>query len=118
MSGLELPALARLLSRARAERLPAITPEAWLCQAFEVERQQDWPVAPLTLAIDGGEPGGAYWLRADPVHLKVERNRLLLVDNALFDLTPTKRRRSPAALNRHFAATGSRSTRRAPNAGT
>src|SRR5688572_12740058 len=55
--GLELPQLRKLLGRAQLERHSAITPEAWLCQAFEVERQQDWPIAPLTLALDGGEPG-------------------------------------------------------------
>ena len=51
-SGLELASLERFLSRARAQRYSALTPEAWLCQAFEVERQQDWPVAPLTAALD------------------------------------------------------------------
>src|ERR1700712_2851344 len=59
--GLELPSLAKLLARAQVERFPAISPDAWLCQAFEVEHQSDWPVAPLTLELDGGDPAGAYW---------------------------------------------------------
>lgn len=105
-SGLELPALTRLLSRARVERYPAIAPEAWLCQAFEVERQQDWPVAPLTLALDGEASGDAYWLRADPVHLRVERDHLVLIDNALFDVTIDEAQIFGAALNAHFAGTG------------
>ena len=111
---LDLPALTRLLARARAERHPALTIEAWLCGAFEVEREQDWPVAPLTLAIDGGEPGSAYWLRADPVHLKVERSRLLLVDNALFDITPAEAQTLAGFLNAHFAAEGIEFQPRAP----
>ena len=55
--------------------------EGWLCQAFEVDRQRDWPIAPLTLCVDGGEPDLAYWLRADPVHIKVSREGLHLVDS-------------------------------------
>ena len=114
LRGLELPALTKLLARAQAERHPALTVEAWLCGAFEVERQQDWPVAPLTLAIDGGEAGTSYWLRADPVHLKVERNRLLLVDNALFDVTPEEAQTLAGLLNAHFAGFGLVFQARAP----
>jgi len=62
---LELPSAALLLARARCRRFPPLSPEAWLCQAFEVERQHDWPVAPLTLVLDGGDAADAYWLRAD-----------------------------------------------------
>jgi hypothetical protein len=103
MSGLRLPALAKLLNRSRAERFEAISIEGWLCQAFQVERQQDWPVAPLTLAIDGGEVADAYWLRADPVHLKVDRDRLLMIESALFDLNGDEAQALVSALNMHFA---------------
>jgi len=104
--GLEVPALRRLLARARVERYAAITLEGWLCQAFQVEREQDWPIAPLTLEFDGGEPAEAYWLRADPVHIEVGRDRLTLVDNALFDLTAREAQALVAALSAHFAADG------------
>jgi len=106
MSGLELPALAKLLARSRAERFAAITPEGWLCEAHNVERQQDWPIAPLTLELDGGEAGDAYWLRADPVHLKIERDRLLLVENALFEVSADEALAYTRTLNAHFASTG------------
>lgn len=103
VSGLSLPALTKLLARASGQRFESITPEGWLCQAFGIEQQQDWPVAPLTLALDGGEPGNAYWLRADPVHLRVERDRLLLVESSLFDLSLPEAQALVASLNRHFA---------------
>lgn len=106
MSGLELPALAKMLARSRAERFAAITPEGWLCEAHHVERQQDWPIAPLTLELDGFEAGDAYWLRADPVHLKIERDRLLLVENALFEVSADEARAYTRALNAHFASAG------------
>src|SRR6185503_13696827 len=114
-SGLALPSLGRFLARARAERFSPVTLEAWLCQAFEVERQQDWPVAPLTAALDNAEPDNdyehaktdaAYWLRADPVHIRVDRDRALLVDNALFDLTNEEAQAFAAALNHHFTGDG------------
>jgi hypothetical protein len=98
-----LPALDKLLGRARAERLPATTAEAWLSQQFEVERQQDWPIAPLTLEYDDGDAGNAYWLRADPVHLRVERDGLILIENAFFDLSGDEAHALVSALNEHFA---------------
>ena len=104
--GLELPAFAQLLARGSFDRTPALTPEAWLCQAFEVERQQDWPIAPLTLALDDAAAGDAYWLRADPVHLRIARDRLQLVDASLFDVMPVDAQALVEKLNRHFDQTG------------
>ncbi len=114
LRGLALPHLTRLVSRARAERDTPATPEAWLCAAFGVERQQDWPVAPLTLKIDGGESGNAYWLRADPVHIKVERDRLLLVDNTLFDVSSDEAETFAGLINKHFENDGFAFQARAP----
>jgi hypothetical protein len=103
---LEMPSAALLLARARCRRFPPIGLETWLCQAFEVERQLDWPVAALTLALDGGDPADGYWLRADPVHLLAHRDRLTLLDPGV-----VKPREEDAAelvplLNRHFSADG------------
>ena len=113
-SGLSVPALATLLGRSRAERFEAIPIEGWLCQAFQVERQQDWPIAPFTLAIDGGEVGDAYWLRADPVHLEMDRDRLLMIESAAFDLDADEAQALVSALNTHFAHTAISFHARAP----
>jgi hypothetical protein len=104
--GVELPQLTKLLARARCDRSSAISSEGWLCEAFDVARQQDWPIAALTLAIDGGNAGEGYWLRADPVHLNVTRDRLLLVDNTLFELCQEEAQSLVATLNEYFAASG------------
>lgn len=101
--GLAAPALQRALSRARRAFLPATGMEAWLCRAFEVERQIDWPAAPLTLTIDGGEPGSGYWLRADPVHLQARRDRILLADRSAFSISRDEAQALTASLTRHFA---------------
>jgi hypothetical protein len=105
-AGLALPHLEKLLARAQCEREPGLPPEAWLCRAFEVERQQDWPIAALTLALDGGEPGTDYWLRADPIHLKLTRDWLMLVESALFEIDLDEARALVTTLNGHFAQSG------------
>lgn len=102
---LRLPALETLLARATLERQPALERDAWLCRAFGVAKQLDWPVAPLTLAADGVDPRHHYWLRADPVELRMERNRLVLA-GAASDLDAAEARELLAALNRHFAHDG------------
>lgn len=100
---LALDELLKFLARSSRQAYPAIGVETWLCQAFEVEKQQDWPVAPLTLALDGGDPGNAYWLRADPVHLRLRRDQLLLADSSAFGLSQQEAAQFISTLNRHFA---------------
>jgi hypothetical protein len=83
--------------------------EAWLCRAFNVSKQQDWPVAPITLAVDGAEElkaGDEYWLRADPVHLHIERDKILLADSRVFPVSAQEADQLTGLLNRHFAASG------------
>jgi hypothetical protein len=106
LNGAAFPALEKFVARARSERFPPVTGEAWLCQAFEVERQHDWPVAPLTLELDGGEAGTDYWLRADPVHLRVSRESVALIDSALFDLSESEAQALVGSLNAHFGSDG------------
>ncbi len=104
--GLALGGLQALLGRSRRQIFPALSTEAWLCQAFEVEKQQDWPVAPLTLMLDDGDPGSAYWLRADPVHLRLHRDQLLLADSGVFNISKEEADQLVPALNRHFERDG------------
>ena len=102
---LRLPALETLLARGAAGLQPAHERDAWLCRAFGVAKQQDWPVAPLTLAADGVDPQHYYWLRADPVELRMEHSRLVL-SRAVSDLDSAETRELIAALNRHFMRDG------------
>jgi hypothetical protein len=103
---LVVPELRTLLARARRRSFAALGTEAWLCQAFEVERQRDWPVAPLTLKLDGGDPGEFYWLRADPVHLRPQHDHVVLADSSMFPISRHEADALANALNRHFAADG------------
>jgi hypothetical protein len=103
-----LPGLARIVSRARASSLDEMELDATLLQSFGVRRQRDWPVAPLSWLGDGGEAGTSYWLRADPVHLRAEREALVLVDARHFRLEPETASALVDALNAHFVSEGLR----------
>jgi hypothetical protein len=96
------PSLRRLLSRARVSRLAGQDFDSSLLQSFGVKRQHDWPVAPFTWLADGGDPAGRYWLRADPVHLRAERDVLVLVDTFHIALDPESANKFIATLNAHF----------------
>jgi hypothetical protein len=96
------PALNTLLSRAKRSTADADGMEGWLCAQFGLVRDPDWPVAPLTLAADGGQPGSQYWLRADPVHLSLRGVELVLAPTSVLDITRAEAEALTVTLNRHF----------------
>lgn len=89
-----------LLARARRETIPQTDLETSLCQAFGIPRQHDWPIAAIALAQSGGQPGSDYWLRADPVHVRIERDRVILSEIA--EPSPDEARLLCEALSAHF----------------
>lgn len=106
---LNLPGLENLLAKCSCVEGEPQKPEAWLCRTFGVAKQQDWPVAPLTLQIDGTEDikaGNSYWIRADPVHLHIERDQILLADSRVFSISSQEADQLTGLLNQHFAASG------------
>src|SRR2546421_7892030 len=94
-----------LIARGRRRRAALVSREAWLFGRFGVPRQRDWPVAPYTLLADGGAPGPHYWMRADPVHLRVGRDSLGLADSAAFEVSRAESEALVDALSRHFGPT-------------
>ena len=48
-------------------------------------------------------PGDGYWLRADPVHLQVNRDQLILGDSSTFPISLAEAVDLSATLNAHFA---------------
>ena len=85
-AGLRLPALELLLARSRRQTEPALSLEQWLAQAFGADEDDETPAGALTVDALGGETGGATWLRADPAHLKLNRDQLVLVPSIAFGL--------------------------------
>lgn len=104
---LQLSALEKLLARAQPAPLSAPLSveslEAWLCEAFGADGQA---IAPVTLRADGMEPGNSYWLRADPVHLRLQRDQLILQPDV--PLNPDEAAQLCTGLNAHFAGDGLR----------
>ena len=99
---LHLPSLQTLLARGTRQPCPAEGVEAALCEAFGIARQQDWPLAPITLEADGGAAGSAYWLRADPVHLQVMRDRIVLAGSDVLSLSCEEANALADAISQHF----------------
>lgn len=100
-AGLRLPALEKLLARGHTELLPALPLENLLCEMFGAACAEDAPVAPISAAFDGLAAG--YWLRADPVHLSLQRDRLML---AGVQTSSEEAAQFCASLNKHFAGQG------------
>ncbi len=102
-AGLALGTLEKFLAHAEFSSMHSDSLESWLCEAFG---QADQAIAPLTLQSDGVPPGAGYWLRADPVHISLQREHMILqVDVAP---TPEEAALLCASLNAHFAADGLR----------
>lgn len=99
-----LAALELLLARGRRARVPEEGFSAWIGGAFGLG---DAPLAAgaLTVLGRGGDPGEASWMRADPVHLQLMRDRMRVVPPQAFELSREEADAMCAALNRHFAGT-------------
>ena len=82
----DAPQLKSMLARA-SHSVTANDTEAWLCAAFRIARQQDFPLAPLLAAHENLDAGSGYWLCATPVHLETRRNALVLTDPTALEIT-------------------------------
>ncbi len=99
--GARLPSLELLLARARGASAETRTLEQALYDAFEID---DQPIAAGALTrIASGKDSQGWWMRADPVHLRLMRDRLIVVPAEAFDIPPDEAMALSDALNRHFA---------------
>ncbi|AFL72713.1 phosphoglycerate mutase [Thiocystis violascens] len=105
------PTLDRLLSRADKRAVLLTDPPAVLLAEFGVfdEPDRDFPTAPLCLL--GEDPDAdldAWWMHADPVHLRADRDRLLLFAGA--EIVPDRAEADAltALFNDHFGGDGLR----------
>lgn len=80
-----------------------MTLERWLQQAFG----QEGPLraGALSLLGAGRDPGDAIWVRADPVHMRVMRDRIVMAPAGAFSVSREDAEALCQALNRHFAGT-------------
>lgn len=98
--GLTLPALSLLLGRGRMLRHS--TTLSALCQ-----QSIGLPASGVAAghAAAAGLPAG-HWLLADPVHVRIDRDRALLADVGVMRVAQDEADALTASLNRHFAEDG------------
>lgn len=103
--GLSLPALESLLAKSSQTQQMSQGMEAWLCHNFGVTKQRNWPIAPILLQAENTgqvSAGKDYWLRADPVHLRIEQNHILLADSQMFKISVKESNHLADRINQHF----------------
>ena len=96
-----LPSVELLLARGRCTSASSQSLESWLRDAFELGSQ---PLAAGALTLYGanGEPDAQSWTRADPAHLRLMRERLILVPGAALEVKREEAEALCDALNAHF----------------
>lgn len=97
------PALATLLARGRRSEPPVPGLHTALCRAFGLADTAG--LAPLLLAADGHDPGQDSWLCAEPVHLAIHIDKVVL-DPAPLPIDPAEAKALVEDLNAHFALDG------------
>jgi len=92
------------LLAARGQRDKALPQalEGWLQPAFGLGGKLN--AGAISLYGAGGAPGDAAWTRADPVHMRVERERVLMVPATAFPVSREEAEELCGALTRHFAS--------------
>jgi hypothetical protein len=98
------PALELLLARGRRGSLDSQSLEQWLHQAFE-QAGDSLAAGALGLAASGADAGQAWWARADPVHLRVLRDRAVVAPGEALQISAAEAAELIDALNRHFTDT-------------
>jgi hypothetical protein len=101
---IQLASAEMLVARGRRSLAPTATgTESWLKARFGVDSPDDSGFAAWSLLGDGLAPGDSAWLRADPVHLRVNRDALMLADATLFGISSEEAEGLIGHLNKHFA---------------
>ncbi len=89
---LSMHSLETLLSKSISRTTPSLEMETWLCKQFKLKQQHgNWPIAPLMLHIDApvlAKTSKDFWIHADPVHLRIEQNHIMLADSQSFKISP------------------------------
>jgi hypothetical protein len=98
------PALELLLARGRREGSDSLTLEQWLHAAFE-QPGDALAAGALGFAAGGGEAGDGWWARADPVHLRVLRDRVVVAPGEALQISADEASQFLSSLNQHFSGT-------------
>lgn len=97
--------LAKLLAKAKLTQLP-MPLEALVCQQYGLVPKPDYPIAAIAALANGIDVSDAYWLRADPVHLVLQRDCFSLGEPVPLFVQPEHAQSMVASLNQHFNQDG------------
>lgn len=102
------PALATLLARASVAPERSYSLESWIAQRFsQVENDETFPLAAIASCAEQiADSSAANWLRADPVHLSVNRDRVVLLDASQLEITIAESKALILSMQMHFANDG------------
>jgi hypothetical protein len=106
--GLAVPALEMVLSYGEPVGRVWVgnSLEGWLCQLLDLDRPQgeDWPVAALTYAMDVEVSADHWYLRADPVCLRADLTKPVLLDASALSLSLADAESLASEINVHYRA--------------
>ncbi|HSH53776.1 MAG TPA: hypothetical protein VK967_02005 [Methylotenera sp.] len=97
--------LAQLLAKAKLTQQP-MPLEALVCNQYGLVSEPDYPIAAIAASADGLDVSNAYWLRADPVHLVLQRDSFSLGEPVPLQVKPEYAQPIIASLNQHFNQDG------------
>ena len=97
--------LAKLLSKGKTKCVP-MPLEAYVSEQFLLKAAPDYPLAAISAHADGLDAHSGYWLRADPVHLILQRDSFSLGEPVPLSLTAEHAQLLIATLNSHFLSEG------------
>lgn len=104
-AGLRAPGFSTALARGNAVKSTNVPREDWLCERFGIARQHDRPLAALMLKADGGDPDQHYWFCAEPIAVRIDRDRMIVAER-IEDYEAEESAQLIGALNGHFNADG------------
>ena len=101
------PELKLILARSATKQETADTADALLFELFAIQiPNTDVPVAPVTYALDSDKTGldDSYWLRADPVYLRADRDAIVLAEYLGLHLNTDEANQFTREISAHFAS--------------
>jgi hypothetical protein len=98
-------ALAQLLVKGKVTQFEKPL-EGLICEQYGLKETPDYPIAVISAKVDGLDVGDAYWLRADPVHLVLQRDCFILGEPIPLQVACEHAASIIASLNQHFNQDG------------
>ena len=83
----DVPAIEKYFRFGASKSIQATGFTQTLFELFDFPKQKyDYPVAAITRLVDDDHDLEGFWMRADPVHLRPERDAVVLLDDSAFNL--------------------------------